>query len=57
VVTGIETTTSGLLDQRRSRSDNQAPTIEEDNAFTKIPETRCAMILCAFQFLHGGFFG
>jgi len=25
VVTGIEPTTSGLLDQRRSRSDNQAP--------------------------------
>jgi len=25
VVTGIEPTTSGLLDQRRNRSDNQAP--------------------------------
>jgi len=25
MVTGIEPTTSGLLDQRRSRSDNQAP--------------------------------
>jgi len=25
VVTGIEPTTSGLLDQRRSHSDNQAP--------------------------------
>jgi len=25
VLTGIEPTTSGLLDQRRSRSDNQAP--------------------------------
>jgi len=25
VVTGVEPTTSGLLDQRRSRSDNQAP--------------------------------
>jgi len=25
VVTGIEPTSSGLLDQRRSRSDNQAP--------------------------------
>jgi len=25
VVTGIKPTTSGLLDQRRSRSDNQAP--------------------------------
>jgi len=29
VVTGLEPTTSGLLDQRRSRSDNQVP-CEED---------------------------
>jgi len=30
VVTGIEPTTSGLLDQRRSRSNNQAPLLRRD---------------------------
>jgi len=33
VVTGIEPTTSGLLDQRRSRSDNQAPLVRLDYAY------------------------
>jgi len=33
---GIEPTTSGLLDQRRSRSDNQAPISLQGNLFSPI---------------------
>jgi len=37
MVTGIEPTTSGLLDQRRSRSDNEANDLKKSNIFCLYP--------------------